>query len=76
MLAKLLENTLDESSKLKNMSNKRLRYLTKSPLSQNFYLTMSDLSKTFILDPAIHNIQSNSKANSNKKREKKIKIIQ
>ena len=50
-LKKLLENTLDESLTLKNMSNKRLGCLTKSILSQNFYWTMSDLSKTLILHP-------------------------
>lgn len=32
---KLLENTLHESLKLKNMSDERLEYLTKSLLSQN-----------------------------------------
>ena len=32
---KLLENTLHESLKLKNMSDDRLEYLTKSLLSQN-----------------------------------------
>ena len=48
-LTKLLENNLDESSKLKIMSDKRLGCLTKSLLSQNFYWTMSDLSKTLIL---------------------------
>ena len=40
---KLLENTLDESSKLKNMSDERSGCLTKSLLSQNFYRTMSDI---------------------------------
>ena len=50
-LIKLLENTLDESLKLKNMSDKRLGCLMKSLLSQNFYRTMSDLSKTLILHP-------------------------
>ena len=50
-LTKLLENTLDESWKLKNMSDKRLGCLTKSPLSQNFYWTMSDLLKTLISHP-------------------------
>ena len=44
-LAKLLEHSMDESSKLINISDKRLRYLTKSLLSQIFYCTMSDLSK-------------------------------
>ena len=48
-LTKLLKNTLDESSKLKIMSDKILGCLTKSLLSQNFYWTMSDLSKTLIL---------------------------
>ena len=52
-LTKLLENTLDESSKLKNMSNERLGCLTKSLLSQNFYQTMSDFSETLILHPAV-----------------------
>ena len=42
----LLENTLDECSKLKNMSDERLGYLTKSLLSQNFYRTMPDALKT------------------------------
>ena len=42
-LTKLLENTLDERSKLKNMSDERLGCSTKSLLSQNFYRTMSDL---------------------------------
>ena len=51
-LTKLLENTLDESSKLKNMSDERLGCPTKSLLSQNFYRTMLDLSKTLILHPA------------------------
>ena len=50
-LTKLLKNTLDESSKLKKMSDERLRCLTKSLLSQNFYMTMSDLSTTLILHP-------------------------
>ena len=50
---KLLENTLDESSKLKNMSDERLRCLTKSLFRQNFYRTMSDLSKTLMLCPII-----------------------
>ena len=45
---KLLKNILDESSRLKNMSNKRLGCLMKSLLSQDFYWTMSDLSKTLI----------------------------
>ena len=36
---KLLENTLNESPKLKNMSDERLGCLTKSLLSQNFYQT-------------------------------------
>ena len=36
-LRKLLENTLNESPKLKNMSDERLGCLTKSHLSQNFY---------------------------------------
>ena len=48
---KLLENTLDGNSKLKNMSDERLGCLTKSLLSQNFYRTMSDLSKTLISHP-------------------------
>ena len=39
-LTKLLENTLDERSKLKNMSDERLRCSMKSLLSQNFYRTM------------------------------------
>ena len=47
-LAKLLENTLDESSKIKNMSDERLGCLTKSLVSQNFYWTLSDISKTLI----------------------------
>ena len=51
-LTKLLENTLDESSKLKNMSDGRLGCLTKPLLSPNFYQTMSDLSKTLISHPA------------------------
>ena len=38
-LRKLLENTLNESPKLKNMSDERLGCLTKSHLSQNFYQT-------------------------------------
>ena len=38
-LTKLLENTLDESSKLRNMCDERLGCLTKSLLSQNFYWT-------------------------------------
>ena len=50
-LTKLLENTLDESSKLKNMSDERLGCLTKSVVSQTFYRTMSDLSKTLISHP-------------------------
>ena len=50
-LAKLLENTLDESLKLKNMSDKRLGCMTKSLFSQNFYQTMSDLLKTLISHP-------------------------
>ena len=48
---KLLENTLDESSKLKNISDKRLGCLTKSLLSQKFYRITSDLSKTLISHP-------------------------
>ena len=48
-LTKLLENTLDESLKLKNMSDERLECLTKSLLSLNLFWTMSDLSKTLIL---------------------------
>ena len=52
-LTKLLENTLDESSKPKNMSNERLRCPTKSLLSQNFCWTMSDLSKTLISHPGL-----------------------
>ena len=50
-LTKLLENTLDESSKIKNMSVERLEYPTKSLLSQNFYWTISDLLKTLISHP-------------------------
>ena len=50
-LTKLLESTLDESWELKNMPDERLRCLTKSLLSQNFYGTMFDLSKTFISHP-------------------------
>ena len=50
-LIKLLENTLDESLKLKNMSNERLECPTKSLSSQNFYQAMSDLSKTLISHP-------------------------
>ena len=42
-LVKLLENTLDESLKVKNMSDKRLECLMKLLLSQNFYQTMSDI---------------------------------
>ena len=57
-LTKLLKNTLDGSSKLKNMSNERLVCLTKSPLSQNFYRTMSDLSKTLILHPVAKLLES------------------
>ena len=38
---KLLENTLHESLKLKNMSDERLEYLTKSLLSQNLKWKMS-----------------------------------
>ena len=48
---KFLENTLNESSKVKNMSDERLECLTKSLLSQNFYRTMSDLLKTLISHP-------------------------
>ena len=48
---KLLKNTLDGSSKLKNMSDERLECLTKSSLSQNFYQTMFDLSRTLISHP-------------------------
>ena len=51
-LAKLLENTLDESSKLKNMFDERLGCLVKSLLSQNFYRTMPDISQTLISHPA------------------------
>ena len=51
-LTKLLENTLDESSKLENIFDERLGYLTKSCLSQNFYQTVSDISKTLISHPA------------------------
>ena len=47
----MLENTLDESLKLKNMSGERLVCLTKSLLSYNFYRVMSDLLKIFILCP-------------------------
>ena len=47
---KLLKNTLDESSKLKNMSDERLGCPTKS-LLRKFYWTMSDLLKTLILHP-------------------------
>ena len=54
-LTKLLENTLDKSLKLKNMSDERLGSLTKSLLSQNFDRTMSDLSKTLISHPDINN---------------------
>ena len=43
-LTKFLENTLDERSKLKNMSDERLGCSTKSLLSQNFYRTMPDLT--------------------------------
>ena len=50
-LKKLLENSLDESWKLKNMFNGKLGCLMKSLLSQNFYQTMSDLLKTLILLP-------------------------
>ena len=50
-LTKLLENTLDESLKLKNMSDERLECLMKSLLSLNLFWTMSDLSKTLILHP-------------------------
>ena len=53
-LTKLLENTLDESLKLKNMFSKRLGCLMKSLLSQNFYRTMSDISKTLISQPAFN----------------------
>ena len=51
-LAKLLKTTLDQSSKLKSMSDERLGCPPKSLLSQNFYWTMSDLLKTLILHPA------------------------
>ena len=47
-LTKLLENTLDESWKLKNVSGERSGCLMKSLLSQNFYQTMSDPLKTLI----------------------------
>ena len=47
-LTKLLENTLDENSKLKNMSNKKLGCLTKL-LLRDFERTMPDLLKTLIL---------------------------
>ena len=50
-LVKLLENTLDESLKIKNMSDKRLECLMKLLLSHNFYQTMSDISKTLISYP-------------------------
>ena len=50
-LTKLLENALDESSKLKNMSDETWGCLTTSLLSQNFYRTMSDLLKTPISHP-------------------------
>ena len=50
-LIKLLENTLDESLKLKNMSEERLGCLNKSLLSQNFYQRMSDISQTLISHP-------------------------
>ena len=50
-LTKLLENIPDESSKLKNISDERLGSQTKSLLCQNFYKTMSDLSKTLISHP-------------------------
>ena len=50
-LTKLLENTLYESSKLKNMFDERLGCLMKSLLSQSFYQTMSDISKTLISHP-------------------------
>ena len=52
-LTKLLENILDESLKLENMSDERLGCLTKSLLSQNFYQTMFDLSNTLMLQPII-----------------------
>ena len=47
-LTKLLENILDESWKLKNVSGERSGCLMKSLLSQNFYQTMSDPLKTLI----------------------------
>ena len=50
-MTKLLENTLDESWKLKNISDERLGCLTKSLSPENFYWTLSDLLKTFILYP-------------------------
>ena len=43
---------MDESSKLKNMSDEKLACLTTSLLSQHFYRTMSDISKTLISHPA------------------------
>ena len=52
-LTKLLQNTLDESSKIKNISGKRFGCSMKSLLSQNFYRAMSDLSKTLISHPDI-----------------------
>ena len=62
-LRKLLGNFLDKSSKLKNMSDAKLRCLTKSLLSQNFYLTISDLLKTIILHPMQGFIQAVSDIN-------------
>ena len=48
---KLLENTLDKSSKFKNMFSVRLGCLTKSLLSQNFYQKMSAFWITVIPHP-------------------------
>ena len=50
-LTKLLRNILDENLKIKSMSGETFGCLTKSLISQNFYRTMSDLSKTLILHP-------------------------
>ena len=53
----MLENTLDESSKIKNMSDQRLGCLTKSLLSQDFYRMMSNLSKNSYFAPCPEKIK-------------------
>ena len=53
-LTKLLENTLDENSKLKNMFDERLGCPMKSLLiNLSFYRTMSDLLETHFSHPGL-----------------------